>query len=91
MKDPFAGETAYDYKAPEHKSSTVRGSYMNDGDSVGVGTGLSSLEGFDSESAGAPDVQGQKSGLTGNTTGRIRRNPTGGGSVSEKGNSFEFC
>ena len=76
------------YKAPAHKSTLSGGkAHMNDGDSSGVGTGLSALQAFDSE-AGGPMCDYEKDSLTGNATERVE--PSSGKSVSAKGKSFEI-
>ena len=86
-----AGESG-GYKAPEHKSSTLRGSFMDDGDSAGVSSGLSALSGFDSESAYVGEkVSEARNPLTGNPLGRTTENPIESGSVSSKGWKFDLC
>lgn len=87
-----AGAADGGYKAPEHKSSTVRGSYMDDGDSVGVGSGLSALSGFDSESASVGEkFSEERNPMTGNPLGRPTENPIESGKVSNKGWKFDLC
>lgn len=76
------------YKAPDHKSSLQDKAFMDDGDSQGVASGLSSLSAMDSESAG-PMVDYEKDPATGNATERIE--PRKGGSVKAKGKNFNFC
>lgn len=76
------------FKAPAHKSTRVRGAYMNDGDSVGVQSGLSAQSGFDGESLG-PMVDNEQDSLTGNATERQKE--VAKQSVSAKGQSFEIC
>lgn len=75
------------YKAPAHKSSLSEKAHMNDGDSTGVGSGLSALQSFDSE-AGGPMCDYEKDSLTGNATERIE--PRTSKSVSAKGKSFDL-
>ncbi len=76
------------YKAPDHTNTMVRKNHMDDGDSVGVGSGLSALSGFDSETHG-PMYDYEVDPMTGNAT--ERKEPIAKSSVSEKGNTFTFC
>jgi|19_taG_2_1085344.scaffolds.fasta_scaffold00113_10 hypothetical protein len=80
MKDTSGFSSSKDYSPPGHKSSTIRGAKMDDGDSVGVGTGLSALSGFDSENPLSPVVK--------NKTGRTS---LGKKSVKSKGESMDMC
>lgn len=75
---------ANEYKAPEHKSSTVRGSYMSD-ESAGVEYGLSSRKDFDSEVSSCFSINNATS-VSGNPRAAIE--PRSPYSVSEKGHSF---
>ena len=87
-----AGKVCGDYMPPEHKSSTVRGAYMNDGDSVGVGSGLSALSGFDSESYEVGQKMSyERSPMTGNPVERTTENPVESGQVTSKGWTFDLC
>ena len=76
------------YKAPGAKNTMVRKNSMEDGDSVGVGTGLSALSDFDSESSG-PMIDYEKDPMTGNATERVE--PYSSTSASKKGINFEIC
>jgi len=75
------------FKAPGHKSTRIRGSYM-DKVSVGVQDGLSAQSDFDGESHG-PGKDNDKDSLTGNATERPQVDSKT--SVSSKGNTFEIC
>ena len=87
-----AGEATGAYTPPEHKSTTIRSSYMDDGDSVGVSSGLSALAGFDSESASVGEKFAEdRNPMTGNPTERPYENPIESGSVSSKGWKFDLC
>lgn len=78
----YSGE----YKAPAHKSSTVRGSYMSD-ESSGVEYGLNARKDFDSETSSDFKVNNETS-VSGNPRQAIK--PKEGYSVSEKGHSFDL-
>ena len=75
------------YKAPEHKSTTVRDNY-NEKDPSGVAGGLSSREDFDSEEHG-PMYDYTVNPLTGNAP--ERKEPRYSEKATEKGNSFDIC
>jgi hypothetical protein len=77
----FSGE----YKAPAHKSTTVRGSFMSD-ESSGVESGLSARKDFDSEMSSDFAVNNAKS-KSGNPRQAIK--PKQDYSVSSKGHSFD--
>ncbi len=79
-----------DYKAPGHKSSTVRGSYSGGGDSAGVGDGLSARSDMDSESLHDFSVNNAVNPVNGNVRQNIK-GPRGTKSVKSKGNSFTMC
>lgn len=76
------------YKAPKHSNSTVRKNHMDDGDAVGVSTGLSARSDFDGEAEG-PMYDYEVDPLTGNATERTE--PYAEESVSAKGNTFKIC
>jgi hypothetical protein len=85
MSAKFAGSSTY--SAPAHKSS-LDGSNMNDGDSVGVGSGLSALQGFDSE-AQALGILTEQDPANGFSPERITENPKST-SASKFGKSFDI-
>ena len=76
------------YKAPAHKNTMVRKNNMDDGDSVGVGSGLSARADFDGDYTG-PMYDYEVDPLTGNSTERTE--PYTSKSVSKKGYTFEIC
>ena len=76
------------YNAPSPSNSMVRKNSMEDGDSVGVGSGLSALAGFDSEDEG-PMYDYAIDPLTGNAVERPE--PYTDKSVSKKGYTFKIC
>lgn len=80
----FKGE----YKAPRHKASTVRGSYMSD-DSVGVGDGLSARMDIDSQNLENVNYNNAVNPVNGNV--RQVPKPYVSMSVSEKGHKFDIC
>ncbi len=65
-----AGAANGSYDPPSHTNSMVRGEYSRK-EGAGVGFGLSSLEGFDSENHG-PTYCYERDPLTGNATERIK-------------------
>lgn len=79
-------KTSNEYKAPEHKSSTVRGSYMSD-ESSGVEYGLNARKDFDSEVSSDFKVNNEAS-VSGNPRACIDKKS--GYNVSEKGHSFDL-
>lgn len=89
MSSKFANPGVSQYKAPEHKSSRKDGANMDDGDTTGVKTGLSSLEVFNSDAHFGREINEEVNALTGNTTGRIVKNP-GSQSASKFGLDFEI-
>jgi hypothetical protein len=76
------------YHAPGHKASTIRPAKMDDGDSTGVGSGLSALSGFDSENPLNPDIDYAVDPVSGNSTERVSLRSK---SVKSKGESMEMC
>ena len=76
------------YKAPDHKSSTIRKGPMGSGDSAGVESGLSSLAKFDGEAHG-PMADYDVDPMTGNATERPE--PIYDSSASKFGHSFDIC
>ena len=78
-----------EYKAPASKSSTVRGSYMGDGDSAGVGSGLSARSDLDSENLANVKYNNTVDPVNGNP--RQVPKPYASTSVTEKGNKMEIC
>lgn len=74
--------------APEHKSTTVRGSHMRK-ESAGVKYGLSMREDCETESMGLM-IDNDINSVTGNATERILKNPKTN-SATEKGHDFEIC
>ena len=77
-----------EYMAPKHKASTVRGAYMSEGDSVGVGDGLSALSGF-TEYLDNVHYNNTVDPVSGNP--RQVPKPYTSTSVSEKGHDFNIC
>ena len=82
MSGGFKGE----YSAPQHKASTIRGSYMSD-DSAGVGDGLSARADMDSENLHDVSMNNETS-VSGNPRSCIE--PRGSKSVQEKGHSVDM-
>ncbi len=81
----FHGE----YKAPKHKSSTVRGSYMGDGDSAGVQDGLSERSDMDSNVLFNVKYNAAANPISGNP--RQVPKPYASKSVTEKGHKMKIC
>lgn len=77
------------YKAPAHKASTVRGSFMGDGDSAGVQDGLSMRSDLDSENLHNFKINDTVDPISGNPRQAIK--PRASKSVKEKGHTFEIC
>jgi len=84
-----SGDYKGDYNAPKHKSSTVRGAYMGDEDSVGVEDGLSAHEKCDTNDLHNVKYNDAKNSVSGNP--RQVPKPYESKSVSEKGHSFDIC
>jgi hypothetical protein len=80
------GKYSGEYKAPAHKASTVRGSYMSD-ESSGVEYGLSARKDFDSEMSSDFNVNNETS-VSGNPRQAIGKKKSY--KVSEKGHSFDL-
>ncbi len=78
-----------EYSAPKHKASTVRGSYQSDGDSAGVGDGLSAQSGFDSNTLYNVKYNNSVNPVNGNV--RQVPKPYVSKSVTEKGQKMEIC
>ena len=78
-----------EYMAPKAKASTVRGAYMSEGDSAGVGDGLSARSDLDSENLANVHYNNAVDPVSGNP--RQVPKPYSGTSVSEKGHDFEIC
>lgn len=76
-----------EYKAPAHKSSTVRGSFMSD-ESAGVKDGLSERMDCDSESISNFSINNTVDPISGNPRQSIE--PRTSTSAKEKGHSFEI-
>lgn len=76
------------YMAPKHTNSMNRKNHMDDGDSVGVGSGLSARSDFDGEYHG-PMYDYDVDPLTGNATERVE--PYTEESVSKKGYTFKIA
>jgi len=80
-----AGAANGGYTPPGHTNSMVRGKYSRT-EGSGVGFGLSSLSGFDSENHG-PTYCYERDPITGNATERIKPYISHSSeSVTEKGN-----
>ena len=79
----FEGE----YKAPEHKSSTVRGSYMSD-ESSGVEYGLNDRRDFDSEQSSDFSLTQAPNPISGNPRQAVGKKT--GYKVTSKGHSFDL-
>ena len=77
-----------EYMAPDHKSSTVRGSYMSD-DSVGVEDGLSMRHDMDSNYLHNVMYNNTPNPASGNP--RQVPEPYVSKSISEKGHKMEIC
>ena len=77
-----------EYMAPNHKTSTVRGSYFSD-DSAGVEDGLSSRKDFDSNYLNNVKYNNVADPVSGNP--RQVPKPYVSRSVSEKGHKMEIC
>jgi len=77
-----------EYYAPEHKSSTVRGSYTSD-DSAGVEDGLSARADLDSEMLDNVKYNNTVNPVNGNV--RQVAKPYASKSVTEKGHKMEIC
>ncbi len=78
-----------EYKAPKHKASTVRGSYMSGGDSAGVEAGLSSQRDWDSNYLSNVSYNNTPNPINGNV--RQVPKPYTSTSVTEKGHKMEIC
>lgn len=79
----FEGE----YKAPAHKSTTIRGSYMSD-ESAGVEYGLSERKDFDSEVSSDFQITQGVNAISGNPRQAVGKKTSYG--VSSKGHSFDI-
>jgi hypothetical protein len=78
-----------EYSAPKHKASTVRGSYMSGGDSVGVEDGLSKHHSFDSNTLYNVKYNNTSNPVNGNV--RQVPKPYVSKSVTEKGHKMNIC
>jgi len=78
------------YMPPDHKSSTVRGSYMRM-EGAGVEFGLNKYSEFDSEALSFPRYNGARDPLTGNAPDRPDPYTDGAYSVESKGHSMTIC
>lgn len=78
---------ANEYKAPAHKSTTVRGSYTSD-ESSGVGSGTNAIEGFNSDKVMVDSPINNAASVSGNPRGAIGKRS--GKKVSSKGNKFDL-
>ena len=83
------GAYAGEYMAPKHKASTVRGSYMSEGDSVGVKDGLSARSDLESNYLANVHYNNTVDLVSGNP--RQVAKPYTSTSVSGKGHDFEIC
>ena len=83
----FAAGKNGSYMAPEHRNSTVRGSFMRK-EGTGVAHGLCCYESFDSEYYG-PTYCYERDPLTGNATERTKPYESSNSErVTEKGKSM---
>lgn len=78
-----------EYVAPEHKASTVRGSFTGDGDSAGVEAGLSARSDLESQNLDNVKYNNAVDPISGNP--RQVPKPYVSKSVSEKGHDFDIC
>ena len=85
-----AGKANEKYMAPDHKPSTVRGSYMRK-ESSGVQFGLNAVSEFDSEYPKFPTYDNDRNPLTGNVMGRPNPYQSDAYGVSEKGHKMTIC
>ncbi len=76
------------YNAPEHKATVSDPGSMGEGDSVGVGSGLSALSEFDGEAHG-PMADYDVDPMTGNATERPE--PIYDSSATKFGKKFRIC
>lgn len=78
------------YMPPDHKATTIRGSFMRM-EGSGVQYGLNSYSEFDSEALSFPRYDGARDPLTGNAAERPDPYRDGAISASGKGHSFTIC
>lgn len=78
------------YMPGDHRSTTIRGSFMRS-DSSGVGSGLSALSKFDSETVSVTSYNGSRDPLTGNGPDRPNPMKDGAYGVTEKGHKMTIC
>lgn len=85
------GSADESYNAPDHRPSTVRGSYMR-GDSAGLSEGLSSISEFDSETSDRfPTYDNARNPKTGGVKGRPKPYSDDSHTVDSKGHKMTFC
>ena len=85
-----AGNANESYMAPDHKPSTVRGSYMRM-ESAGIEHGLNAMSEFDSEYPKFPTYNNARNPITGNVLGRPNPYQDDAYGVTEKGHKMTVC
>jgi hypothetical protein len=86
----FGAGVGAGYVPPEHKPSTIRGSYMHM-EMSGVEYGLNKLMEFDSESPMFPTYDNSANPLNGNSRETPNPYKDDAYAVSEKGHDFSVC
>lgn len=78
------------YMPPDHKATTIRGSFMRM-EGAGVQYGLNSYSEFDSEALSFPRYNGARDPISGNAPERPDPYRDGAISASGKGHTFTIC